>query len=394
VSSALFEATARASVGHDRVLVALDGTSLRLTDRDRTKGFGAIGTLSNGASGLKLMNALAMTWDGVPIGIAEQIWWSRTRLAEGGYRRGIDRESARWRDAVTHIGNRFREYAPSTKLHFLVDREGDASKLIRQLLEEGHEFTLRSNGTRKVQAGRGIKRLDLRSVLSRRRVLANIRVEVPDRRNRTVRVANLSVRAGQVPLILRDRYTKLRRVALLTVVWACEQRGPATGRIEWLLLTNLSANTAADVCDAVRRYANRWRIEDFHRAWKSGICRVEDTQLRSTNAVIKWATILAAVASRAERLKHRSRQAPEVLAITELSADEIEAIVLLRGAKPSQAMHELPLGGAVRMIAELGGYVGAKKSSPPGTATIARGLERVELTAQVIAQLREQGRLR
>ena len=120
---------------------------------------------------------------------------------------------------------------------------------------------------------------------------------------------------------------------------------------------------------------------------------------RSVNAVIKWATILAAVASRAEHLKRRSRMEPEAPATDELTADEIEAIVLLKNearssrAKPMTS-DGLTLGTAVRWIADLGGYVGNRGSGPPGATTIGRGLEPVLLTATVLAKLRAEGRLR
>ena len=61
------------------VHVIVDGTSRRLTDLRRAKGFGAVGSPRNGASGLKVVYAYAVSKDGVPIGILNQQWWGRPR---------------------------------------------------------------------------------------------------------------------------------------------------------------------------------------------------------------------------------------------------------------------------------------------------------------------------
>src|SRR5688500_8848597 len=66
VTAALRRSTAHACARHDRVLVVLDGTSLTLTDRQHAKGLGSIGPIESGASGLKLINAIALTTAGEP----------------------------------------------------------------------------------------------------------------------------------------------------------------------------------------------------------------------------------------------------------------------------------------------------------------------------------------
>src|SRR6185369_10739664 len=73
-----------------------------------------------------------------------------------------------------------------------------------------------------------------------------------------------------------------------------------------------------------------WRIEDFHKTWKSGACNVEACQLRSAEAAMKWATIMASVAARTERLKHRSRTEATLPASVELSEHEIQSLIFFK----------------------------------------------------------------
>jgi hypothetical protein len=396
VSNALFDATAHGCQGQPRVFIALDGASVGVHDATQSKGLGRIANFIDGVGlGLRVMNAYALNERGTPIGVADQIWWTRpldTPVASRKYRPAKERESQRWREAVARVSGRFAARAPDSTLHFIADREADAALTIKALLRSGHEFTIRSNGKRKVRDGS--RRLHLRSVLAQQKPLVRIKVRLPGRARRPSRIAILDVRAAQLPLILRDHHYGNRTVVKLTAVWAREVGGKG---IDWILVTNVPVNSAVEACDAVGRYALRWRIEDFHRTWKSGLCGVESTQLRSRNAIIKWATILGAVASRAERLRHRYREEPNTAATSEFSSTEIEAIVFLKNEdKRGQRISAdgLTMAMAVRWVADLGGYVGNRGSGPPGATTIARGLERVVFTAEILSKLRADGRLR
>ncbi len=105
-------------------------------------------------------------------------------------------------------------------------------------------------------------------------------------------------------------------------------------------------------------------------------------------AVIKWATMLAAVAARVEKLKHRSRTEPEQPASVELSDTEIRALILIKREhkKRTETVPDtMPtIQQAVRWIADIGGCVAQKGNGPPGSSVIARGLERVTWSAKII----------
>lgn len=61
-----------------------------------------------------------------------------------------------------------------------------------------------------------------------------------------------------------------------------------------------------EVKTVIRNYTLRGRIGDLHHARNSGVCGVEDSQLRSAKTFVKWASILATVAARALRLTRRT----------------------------------------------------------------------------------------
>jgi len=400
VSAAVGEATARRAWSIAAAFIVLDGTSLSLTDIGGAKPFGSIGSRARGARGLKVLNAYAIEPSGAPLGIAAQIWWRRLEAADKYRYRPVDaRESRHWRDAAECVAERFAKHARATRLHFLADREADASAFMLELHAAGHDFTIRANATRAVEFGG--RRVELRKILPRLRVVASARVDVRANGQRRERVARMVIHAARVVVLMRDHHVKETRPLELSVVWAHEVGTTPRGErpLDWVLYTTWAVRSGADARQVVRNYSLRWRVEDFHRTWKNGHCQTEQTQLRTADAVIKWATILAAVAARAERLRHRARQAPDDLAETEFSADEIDALLFLK--KQEKRRNEIvpergpvPLAQAVRWVADLGGYTGKSSGGPPGATTIGRGLQRVVDAAEIFAGLRRSGKLR
>ncbi len=149
----------------------------------------------------------------------------------------------------------------------------------------------------------------------------------------------------------------------MTAVWVREEGTTPVSEepLDWLLYTNQRADDEPSARLIVEGYAKRWRIEDFHKTWKTGACNTERMQLRSAEAAKKWATILAAVATRIERLKHLARNRPDEPATVELSADEIRVLVALapgirKRAESAPTVALSILAEATNWIARLGGY--------------------------------------
>ena len=138
-----------------------------------------------------------------------------------------------------------------------------------------------------------------------------------------------------------------------------------------------------------KSHSLRWRIEEFHSAWKSGLCCVEDNELRSPEAIQKWAIVLATVAVRAVYLARAARTTPDLPAAAEFTDDEIEATIVLRQPKGVSIEDRPPLHLVVRWIADLGGYTGKSSGGPPGPTVIGRGLLRMEAAACAIKNLRQ-----
>ena len=385
--------------GEQSTYVVVDGSSLVITDGTETKGLGSIGPASKRGKGLKVISALALGARGTPLGALAQTWWARParrRRRNAAKREQVHKtplekkETRHWLTTIEQAAERLDEQG--ARGCFVIDREGDAHPILTTLVGSGHDFIVRASADR--QTLDGTQRTRLRPLLGRSPIVGVYDLDVPARPKRTARRAEMTMRSARVALRLRDSATRRKiGVLVLNAVWVRESRTTPAGEapLDWLLLTNLPVDTYEQGRAVVSGYAMRWRIEEVHRAWKTGGCDVEATQLRSAEAIIKWATLLFAVAVRIERLKYAARTDPNNAADTELAPSEIRALVLLkrREKKRTEPIPDVPpdIATAVRWIADLGGYTGNSSSGPPGTIVIRRGFTRVRAAADALEQL-------
>lgn len=391
------DAMAAATLGRcrtaKRVHVPIDGTTLTLTDTAKAKGFGAVGSWTQGSRGIQVMTAFAVGDGGIPLGIVSQRMWvrgQRSKRPEKALSAQVEqRETRYWIESLQSTHEAFEEQAPDSEAFFQLDRGADCWPVLSAALELGLLLTVRAAHNRRVDT----RAKTLWEEVERTPVRDTFRIQVPARTKlrrrkrrggkriewwvtRKARVAELVVKATAVPLLLGNGQR-----ATFHAVLVRERHRSRDDRIEWLLLSTHPIRTKRDLRAIVDGYALRWRIEEFHRVWKRGLCRVEDTQLRSKQAVFKWATILASVASRAMRLTHLARQEPDIPAEKELTPYELEALIALRRPKGVSLSDKPTLGQAVRWIADLGGYTGPW-NGPPGATVIGRGLDDVLAAAR------------
>lgn len=387
VAEAAFAATARKCTG-DIVIVPVDQSSLTLTDRARRRELGRNGSSHRESRGLQVMTALAVDVDGTPVGVLDQAWWARTgprrtkKVTRGFGDAYLTRETRFWVDALRDSKTRL-ESCGGARPWFQMDRGADAWPVFMTALEEGALLTIRSRADRRVILPSG-QPSRLTRVMRVAPKLGTFSLNVPARPKRPARTAALVIRAQHVTLSLRIR--KDKRVALALNAVRVSEVSDRADRIEWLLLTTHPASTFEEARAVVRAYAARWRIEEFHRTWKSGLCDVERTQLHTMSAIVKWATLLAAVAARALRLAYLARNEPNTPASTELSDDEVAATYILYDKQPPRAP---TIADVVLLIAKRGGYTGNPRRAPPGPKVIGRGLLEVEILARALPRLRQ-----
>ena len=383
------------------VFVPVDGSSLTLPDPHQVRGLGAVGSDCYGQHGLQAMTAIAVTADGTAAGLLGQRLWARQRKAKAKgkakakaktkhrrRRRLHEKETRYWLDVINDSCRCWEQAGAQGRLWFQLDRGGDFWEMLQWAESQRHHWvTVRVAYDRRVALDGGDY---LWPFMQRQPVLGHYELEVPSGQHRQARRARFEVRAAPVTVWARARPSKKKIPIALGAVWAKEVSPVPPGEkpLQWMLFTTAPLNTFADAQQVIFGYTRRWRIEEFHRTWKS-TCRVEETQLRGATRVHRWAVILAAVATRIQRLTQLARTAPEMPAAQELTSDEIDAVLLLRKPALYKAQKSPTIEQAVRWIAELGGYTGKSSGGPPGATTLSRGLLQIQAVAKALRNQRE-----
>jgi hypothetical protein len=176
---------------------------------------------------------------------------------------------------------------------------------------------------------------------------------------------------------------------LLTVIHA-QERGTPKGRekIDWKLLTDLSVGSRKEAAEKLTWYAQRWKIETFHKILKSG-CRAEEAKLRTAERLVNLIAILCILSWRIFWITMLNRTRPDASpneAFTELDQYLLDELL---PDKPTQSTYP-SLAHYIVKLARLGGYLARAHDPPPGNTVIWRGLFRltdIELGIMIGAQL-------
>lgn len=386
-------ATVKRCSAHPYVFVAVDQATICIVDKTKKKGFGHVGRsgIFRYPRGLQVMSGLALSPTGATLGLVSQSWWARSDKRVPAYRQDdrtlAQRESSLWSDCLVQGQAAFDKATTPTQPWYQLDRGGDCYQVLTYADDHQQLMTIRSAYNRRLagEDPRPLRRIFEGKEHQKRRSwmtlqLSKARAKQMQRAGR--RTLRFALNYKPVTLRLKHPLTGDEREMSLCVVRVREHRPPTRQkRIEWWLLTTAPVASAADAEHVVRGYTYRWRVEEFHRAWKSGACNIESSQLRSRDNFQRWATLLAAVATRIERLKFLARNKPDTPAIQELSRDEIDAAIFRTKTKKHAPGDDLNIAQAVHLVAIVGGYTGNTKQGPPGTVTIGRGLEVVQVLA-------------
>jgi hypothetical protein len=374
------------------VVVAVDQTSIKLSDRVAERDFGAVGSRTSGARGVHVMTALALDKEGAPLGILNQKVFARSEIRGPGRipdhpnrkskrdrRPPEERESMVWPKVLYEADAVAAEHTSTAVPWFQCDRGGDFWGTFRFAEETAALVTVRMNCSHAIK-DREERQWQLGPWLKHRRIKHFASLQLPAHDGRPARTARITIRFDQALLALPT--PEGRQWTPVSVVHVHEKRPKDTlSRISWTLATTYQVDTPEDAARVVENYSLRWRVEDFFRAWKTGACNIESSQIQSFDAFHRWSILSSSVAARAEHIKHHSRLYPEASARVVYSREEIETMILWRQAHAPKAQpafelgDDIPLAEMTRCVAQLGGYMKSRNSAPPGTVTIMRGLE-------------------
>lgn len=365
--------------GHEVVLAIQDTTELDYSAHRKTSGLGPIGNYREGVAGIMMHTTLAMTVQGVALGVLAQQMWVRDevrRQEEYEHKRRpiIEKESYKWLEALETTMKRVPQ---GVQVITVGDREADLYEFLLTAEQLQAGYVVRAVQDRRLVGQQAC----LWEELHEQAVAGLMAVEVASRAGQPARTARLEVRYAQVTVRPPQRPVELRMAGWKAVevwaVWATEINPPAGATpLEWMLLTNVPVMSFQNAVERIEWYCLRWQIEIFHKILKSG-CRVEACRLMTAERLMRYLALMCVVAWRLFWLTHINRQQPEAPCTTILAEHEWQALYC-RVQKTTQLPPQPPtVQQAVRWIAKLGGFLGRKGDGEPGVTTIWRGWQRL-----------------
>ena len=386
------QATLARAAAEPEVLVIHDTTEFRFGGETPREGLGWLN--SDSKDGFLGHFSFCASREGRPLGTLSLHAWVRQGPRLGRLRkqrtpalRNPDRESQRWHEAALLTGELLNE---RKKAIHIMDREADQFELFALLQEHDQRFVVRVSHDRRLEGGRGytgnprlFESLSECPFFFKREVSVSARGKpkgtnktqvFPARRSRT---ACLEVRAGtrevyamhsapaHVPKSLRLQVVEVREV------------NPPKGEapIIWRLLTTEPAKTEQQVAAIVDNYRQRWLVEEFFKALKTG-CRYQQLQLESIHALLVALSVEMAVAWRLLLLRWVAQHHSGAPATSVLNPEHFQVLAALANAEGGRRTRTKPtVRSALYALARLGGHI--VNNGAPGWLVLRRGFEQL-----------------
>lgn len=344
---------------HPVVLCLQDTTELDFNGR----GTAGLGPLSYEAQrGMYLHPTYAVTPERVPLGVLDAWMWAREAKDTQGKRGGV-KESLRWIEGYERIAETAASL-PHTRLVYVADREADMIALMVRAQELGTpaDWLIRSTHDRALPEG-----AKLWSAASEGEPLGEIAFTMRSRHGVKAREVRQHVWLQRIGLPADKGQS-----VVVTCLVAREFDAPAGVKpIEWRLLTNREATTLQQATELIDWYRARWEIEILLNVLKNG-CRVEALQLGTIERLERALALFLVVAWRIGYLMRMGRTCPDLDAGLFFDVDEIHGAYLLTEARqPAKPK----LNEVLRLIAQLGGFLGRKGDGEPGAKALWLGLK-------------------
>lgn len=365
------------------ILSVQDTSELNYTGHKKTTGLGEYGTEKN-SKGLIVHSNIAVTTDGIALGLLDQKTWARDPAERGksknNYKRPIEeKESNKWLESMERSSDKMPE---DVRIINVCDREGDIFEFFLKCKLENRLFLVRAIQNRNTD-----EKIKLFERINNEDVAGTVVIRVPrdTRKNTPVREATLEIRYSTikitVPKTLKSKYKDLQYLEI-TIILAKEiNASEGISPIEWYLETNISINSFDDAVEKVRWYTQRWKIERFHYVLKNG-CEVEELQQHDAETLKKLILMYSIISVRILNITYYARQNPEASCEYALDEDEWKLIYCMANRTNIPPTKIPTIKEAVGYIAKIGGFLGRKGDGDPGVKVIWKGLRDMSIVLQ------------
>lgn len=372
-------ATTAARVGEYEELLAVEDTTTLSYAHGATDELGDLGGKADSQKrGFFVHSVLLVDPESErSVGLIAQHRWCRDSGKRGQRRQNKsrayeDKESYKWQYASEQMESQLGE--DIGRVISVCDREADIYEYLDYKTSQGQRYIVRAAWNRKLSEEED----NLFGSVAQTPSLGEHTVHLAQRggpHRRVARTVSLRIHTQRVTLHPPQRMHNELEPLDVNVVFAQEVKPPkGEESLSWLLLTSEPIATLEEAQKVLKAYGLRWRIEDFHKAWKSG-AKVEQRRMQSADNLERIAVILAFVGVRLLQLregaagKDKEADAPcnEIL-------EEVQWRVLWTTTEKKKLPRKTPSQRwAYYAIAKLGGWMDTKGTGRVGWEALWRG---------------------
>lgn len=368
--------------GHQSILALQDSSYLDYTHHPSKRGLGPIGTSQQTLNGLVMHSVLAVTTQGLPLGLLHQRIWARAETVKpmsSSERHKVpiaEKESNKWLLALSET---VKWQPEGTRLVTVGDSEADIFELFNHARTLETDLLIRAGQNRRVTEPEvGL----LWAVVEKQPIAGHLKVQVSKPEEQPARQATVAVRYSSLVLRPPQHLRTQMKPLSLYAVFVQELDPPAEVEpLCWLLLTTVSISSFDDAVERIQWYCRRWQIEILHKILKSG-CRIEQAQLASEKRLMPMIALFSIIAWRLFWITFLARTDPDAPAFTILATHELHALYTFIHKQPIPDSLVPTVRQTLRWIARLGGFLARKNDGEPGVTVVWRGWQRLSDISQ------------
>jgi hypothetical protein len=365
----------------DELLVVSDTTELTFPHHPAKDGLGDIGTAEMDIQGVKVHSTIGINPQTYHMtGVIDQQSLIEDRQTATTYDTNGNDEPTPLETRHTKWirgDRRARAWLPEdVRPIFVHDRAADDFSLYAEIIDEMHNagFLVRAqyNRTIRTPTGEDDKLFGWSGDLPEE---GRTTIDIQQAGGRKARTAELSIATGTCDLLPTKSAPDGADPISVNVVQV-EEVGEHEDPMQWVLLTTASVDGLDEALTVIERYRLRWRIEDWHKALKTG-CKIEERQLQTWERMDVLLGIYSVIAWKVLELRDLARENSSADPAVLLS--DAERAVL--EAKFPELREEDGKTYAVS-VAKLGGYLDRNSDPPPGWQAMWKGLQKVRMWAE------------
>jgi hypothetical protein len=367
-----YKETAKRASHEEVVLVAQDTTSYNYSSHKATTGLGYIESKTT-SKGIEMHTGLVLRRDGLPLGLIGQKLWVRQDEDRGKkYKRKSlpieSKESYKWIDGLQWIIERLAK--KGKEIWLIADRESDVYEYMSCACPKNVYLLTRSCQPRIVEAeilGKN-QRGKLTEIVKSLPQASTKEIEL-ERESRTEKIT-VSISYSNILILAPKSKGKAAKPLSMSVIYVRENgENEKKERIEWILLCAKQDLTLEEAVEKLDYYTQRWKVERFHYALKTGAFKVEKLQFDDAATLMNALSFYSIIAWRVLWLMYYSRLEPETEAEAVIDSVEKEVLEAYTKSKINTVFQ------AMIAIGTLGGFLGGSKRYPnPGIKAIWMGI--------------------